>query len=166
MGATDRRCRVIGSSRKGENGLTERMVLMPEHNENLAFMECFASCVLTYLKLTGGDHRPLLLDYWNIGYERRTLLSSKHGTDVPLGELYGLRLRFMRGGRDKLAQAVGDAGAAIVLCSASKLDYFPRRYLAMEETGFGHAILVAGWDAASQSYDVADPVVHRITRLT
>ncbi|MDF2937804.1 MAG: hypothetical protein K0Q90_3177 [Paenibacillaceae bacterium] len=137
-----------------------------EQNIFLAQMECFTSCVLTYLNRNGCDPRLLLLDYWNFNYEKKTILSSKNAHDLPLGYLYGVEVSFVKGTVEKLEELVKKGDSAINLCSASKLDYFPRRFLDMESSGFWHAILITGMEEETGSYVVSDPVVNVVTRLT
>lgn len=137
-----------------------------EQNVFLAQMECFTSCVLTYLNMKGYDPRLLLLDYWNFNYEKKTILSSKNAHDLPLGYLYGVEISFVKGTASKLEELIKKGDWAIDLCSASKLDYFPRRFLEMESSGFWHAILITGMEEESGEYVVSDPVVDVVTRLT
>ncbi|MEK0316180.1 hypothetical protein [Cohnella sp. 56] len=139
--------------------------LNPEHHVQLAYMECLTSCILTYLKSTGREYDKLLLDYWNIGYEHRTLLSSKSAEHLLLQYLYGIHLRHEQGSEEGLQAAVQAGRSAVCLCMASKLPYFPRDYLNMESSGFWHAILVQGWDADKGVYLVADPVVRKVAEL-
>lgn len=130
----------------------------------LARMECLTSCVLTYLNMNGSDYQLLLLDYWNFNYEKTTILSSKNANDLPLSYLYGVEINFVKGTTGKLEELIKQGDSVICLCKASKLDYFPRNFLAMESGGFWHAILIAGQEATG-SYVVCDPVVNLITRL-
>ncbi|QMV40607.1 hypothetical protein FPL14_04855 [Cohnella cholangitidis] len=132
---------------------------------NLAYMECFASCVLTYLNFNGDDYRKVLLDYWNLNYQFRTLLSSKDARQIPLDLFYGIEMKFIKGDSKTLNQSVRGGSAAICFCQASKLDYFPRENLGMESSGFQHSILIYGWDQSGEKYVVGDPTVSAIVQM-
>lgn len=131
-----------------------------EHNINLAFMECFASCILTYLNITGKDYRKILLDYWNLGYQYKTMLSSKDARQLmlPLRYFYGIEMNFAQGNIDTLVKNIRNGSSAICLCTASKLSFFPRHYLGMESGGFKHSILILGWNQQTKRLLVADPI--------
>ncbi|MFC4102465.1 hypothetical protein [Paenibacillus xanthanilyticus] len=139
--------------------------LRPEDNIQLAYMECLTSCILTYLKSTGRDYRKVLLNYWNLSYEQRTLLSSKNAAHIPLRYLYGIDLTFREDTLEKLQSAVMAGQSVICLSKASLLAYFPHKFLSMESSGFRHAILVQGWDAEKEMLLVADPVVGAVVEL-
>ncbi|QJC53254.1 hypothetical protein HGI30_17855 [Paenibacillus albicereus] len=140
--------------------------LKPEDQVQLAYMECLTSCVLTYLKSTGRDYRKVLLNYWNLSYERRTLLSSKNAAYIPLRYLYGIGLSFEEASVERLLSVVKAGRSVICLSQASLLEYFPRSFLGMESSGFRHAILVRGWDAEKGVLLVADPVVGVVVELS
>lgn len=129
-------------------------------NVHLAFMECFTSCLLTALNLKQSDYRKVLLDYWNLDYQFRTLLSSKDARNIPLDYLYGMEMKFVHGNAEKLLKSICDGNAVILFCAASRLSFFPRNFLTMESSGFQHAILIYGWDEQTGKYLVADPVVN------
>ncbi|MFB9327852.1 hypothetical protein ACFFSY_18145 [Paenibacillus aurantiacus] len=139
--------------------------LKQEDNVHLAYMECLTSCILTYLKSTGRDYRKVLLNYWNINYEYRTLLSSKNAAHIPLRYLYGLDLSFRKDKLETLRTTVQAGQSVICLCKASKLGYFPRKFLSMESSGFWHAILVQGWEEDKGMFLVADPVVGAVVEI-
>ncbi|WP_239617715.1 hypothetical protein [Cohnella mopanensis] len=137
-----------------------------EHNINLAFMECFTSCVLTYLNIRGKDYRKILLDYWNLSYQFKTLLSGKEANQLPLEYFYGLTMTFVKGDEESLRSIIRQGRSAICLCLASRLAFFPPAYLGMEETGFQHSILLYGWDERQNRYLVTDPVVDAVASLS
>jgi hypothetical protein len=143
----------------GVDEVQERIEVKSQHHIQLAFMECFISCVLTYVQSRGLDHRLVLLDYWNLGYQFRTLQSSKDARQLPLKTLYGIELLFQKGNPDALLHWVREGHSLILFCSASKLAYFPREYLGMESSGFQHSVLIYGWDEEQGKYMVADPTV-------
>ncbi|QYR19389.1 hypothetical protein KZ483_15785 [Paenibacillus sp. sptzw28] len=136
------------------------------HNINLAFMECFTSCVLTYLNINGKDYRRVLLDYWNLSYQYKTLLSGKDARQLPLEFLYGIKLKFFKGDVESLRRCVQDGSSAICLGAASKLRYFPREYLGMESSGFQHSILIYGWNEEHLEYLVTDPMVDAVVNIS
>ncbi|MEF2966122.1 hypothetical protein V3851_09800 [Paenibacillus sp. M1] len=131
--------------------------LRKECNFKLAFMECFTSCVMTYIRLIGRDHRILLLDYWNLDYEFRTLMSSKNARNFPLDYLYGIDLKFQSGDAASLTEELRKGSSVILLCMASRLEYFPQAYLTMESSGFQHSVLIHGLDPL-RGYAVFDPM--------
>jgi len=133
-----------------------------EHLVNLSLMECFTSCVMTYVKSTGNDPSCLLLDYWNLSYQHRTLLTSKHARLLPLEYLYGMNWTDNSGDSSSLLQCVKEGNAAILLCTASRLSYFPPQYLTMESGGFQHSTLIYGWDDGQGRFLVADPIVNHL----
>lgn len=139
--------------------------LQKEHNVNLAFMECFASCVLTYLRVIGYDHRKLLLDYWNLDYQYRTLMSSKDARKFPLDYLYGIELKHVEGDINSLTDHVRQGNSIILLCMASRLDYFPRDFLSMESGGFLHSVLIHDQDPLA-GFAVFDPIVDYVGYTT
>jgi hypothetical protein len=132
---------------------------------NLSYMECFTSCVLTFLNFNGYDYRKVLLDYWNLNYQFKTLLSSKDAQRIPLDFLYGIEMKFIKGDSETLFQSIRDGSSVICFCQASKLDFFPRENLGMESSGFQHSILVYGWEEVSKKYYVADPTVRAIVQM-
>ncbi|TXK84581.1 hypothetical protein [Paenibacillus sp. N3.4] len=142
------------------------MEVKNEHNINLAFMECFTSCVLTYLNIQGKDYRKILLDYWNLSYQFKTLLSGKDARQLPLEYFYGLKMTFIKGNEELLRRHIRSGHSAICLCQASKLEFFPHSYLGMEESGFQHSILLYGWDEQQERYLVTDPVVNAVVTLS
>jgi len=137
-----------------------------EQNINLAFMECFTSCVLTYLNIREKDYRKLLLDYWNLGYQFNTLLSGKEARQLPLEYLYGVTMTFVQGDEESLRHHIRQGRSAICLCLASRLSFFPPAYLGMEQSGFQHSILLYGWDERQNRYLVTDPVVDTVASLS
>ncbi|OAS17723.1 hypothetical protein [Paenibacillus oryzisoli] len=137
-----------------------------EQNINLAFMECFTSCVLTYLNIQGKDYRKILLSYWNLSYQFKTLLSGKEARQLPLEYFYGLKMTFIKGDEESLKRYIRSGHSAICLCQASKLEFFPRSFLGMEESGFQHSILLYGWDEQQERYLVTDPVVNMVVTLS
>jgi hypothetical protein len=142
------------------------MTVKSDHNINLAFMECFTSCVLTYLNILGRDYRLLLLDYWNLSYQYKTLLSGKEARQLPLDYLYGVDMKFVMGDMETLLHDVKEGKSVIYLCSASKLAYFPREFLGMESSGFQHSILIYGWNERDGRYQVTDPIVGTIVQMS
>lgn len=136
-----------------------------EYNINLAFMECFTSCVMTYLNIKGKNYRKLLLDYWNISYQFKTLLSGKDARQLPLEYLYGVKMTFVKDDVDSLKRHMLNGNKAICLCTASKLAFFPPSFLGMEAGGFRHSILFWGWDERMEHYLVMDPVVNVSTSM-
>jgi hypothetical protein len=134
-------------------------------NVSLAHMECLTSCVLTYLNIIGHDYRRLMLDYWNLNYQYKTLLSGKEARQLPLRQLFGIELQSVRGDGEQFMLDVMSGKSVVYLCAAGNLDYFPREYLGMESAGFRHAILIYGWNEQDRRYRVADPVVNVVTEL-
>lgn len=130
-----------------------------EYNVRLGFMECFASSVMTYIRIMGMDHRKLLLDYWNLDYQFRTLLSGKNARKFPLRQLYGVEMEFEKGDMDAVSRHIRQGSSVVLLCAASRLDYFPREYLSMESSGFQHCILLQEL-LPDGAYTVYDPVAH------
>lgn len=128
----------------------------------LAAMECFASSVMTYLRMAGKDDYRFLLDYWSIRYQFRTLLFSKDVKQMDPEFMSGTRLRFVKGDDAVLYDCITSGLSAVFLCTASKLPYFPRSMLGLESSGFQHSILICGWDEAARQYLVADPMVDYI----
>ncbi|MFF2480913.1 hypothetical protein [Paenibacillus sp. NPDC058071] len=138
----------------------------PEHLVMLAAMECFTSCVLTYVQLLGEGRLLPMPDYWNLNYQFRTLLSSKDAKHFSLQFHYGIRMSFTRGDSERLRETIAGGQAAILLCSASRLAYFPRHMLGLETAGFQHSILISGWDEQAGSYRIADPMVGHVGEAT
>lgn len=128
------------------------------YNVNLAFMECFTSCVLTYVHLTGRDYTKVILDYWNLRYQFKTLLSSKDARQLPLQYLYGIRMKFVKGSKQTLLDHLRQGTSVIYLCMASRLAYFPRSYLGMEAGGFQHSVLLLGCTGPSERILFMDPM--------
>lgn len=128
----------------------------------LAAMECFASCVLTYLKMSGQNSSRFLLDYWNVNYQFKTLLSSKDARQMTLSFYYGMEMKFVKGNARTLQECVSSGICAVLLCAASKLPYFPRQMLGLESSGFQHSILIYGRDGLFNEYAVVDPMADYI----
>lgn len=126
---------------------------------NLAPMECFTSCVASYLNLSGKDYKKLLLQYWNINYQYKTLLSSKNPREMSLSFIYGIDVTLVNGPLDELHSSIREGRSVIFMCKASRLFYFPEKLLALEDSGFQHCILILGWNEATDSYIVADPII-------
>ncbi|MFB9278149.1 hypothetical protein [Cohnella cellulosilytica] len=136
--------------------------IAPEHLVKLAAMECFASCALTYARALGRNRPGIMPDYWNLNYQFRTLLSSKDARQLSLLFHYGVRITLVRGQQERLQADLLSGGCAILLCSASKLRYFPASMLGLETSGFQHCILVQSWNPRTAAYRVADPMVDYI----
>lgn len=134
----------------------------PEHLVMLAAMECFASCVLTYIRMIGGGRLPPMPDYWNLSYQFRTLLSSKDAKQYSLHYHYGVRMNFARGDGRQLREEIAGGKMAVLLCAASRWSYFPARMLGLETAGFQHSVLICGWDDAAGTFRIADPMVGHI----
>lgn len=152
---------------EGEMALTGEATEMRGHKHiYLGYMECFSSCILTYLHMTGRDERIMLLDYWNLKYDRRTLLSSKDARHIALKYLYGIELQFEKGDTNRLIHWIRQGYSVIAFTTASGLDYFPRAYVTMESAGLNHAILIYGWNERQRTFLISDPVVHTWAELT
>ncbi|UJF31868.1 hypothetical protein [Paenibacillus hexagrammi] len=139
--------------------MSTRLSSQNEHNVNLGFMECFTSCVMTYVRVMGWDHRNLLLNYWNLDYQHQTLLGSKDSRKFSMDYLYGVDMNYVAGDLASLTGHIRQGYSVILLCMASRLDYFPRALLSMESSGFQHSILILGLDAES-GFHVLDPIVN------
>lgn len=136
-----------------------------EHYVNLAFMECFTSCIMTYLNIKEKNYRKLLLEYWSISYQYKTLLSARNPRQLSLEYLYGVKLTFVKGDEPSLRQYIRSGKHAICLSTASKLSFFPSSFLGMEANGFQHSILIYGLDEQLNQYGVIDPVTNITTGL-
>lgn len=136
-----------------------RREVKPEHLVKLAAMECFASCVLTYVRCLEMGYPVMMPDYWNLTYQFKTLLSSKDARQMDLAFQYGIGLEFRRGSDEPIQEALRSGQCVILLCAASKLPYFPASHLGFERSGFQHCILLYDWDAETAAYGAADPMV-------
>ncbi|MBB6729985.1 hypothetical protein [Cohnella zeiphila] len=131
----------------------------------LAAMECFASCALTYARMVQPSGPRLPPDYWNLSYQFRTLLSSLDYRQMTLEFHYGIRLAFERGGSRSLYGELSSDRAAILLCSASRLPYFPPSMLGLESAGFRHCVLLLGLDPDRERCKIADPMADFVGEL-
>jgi hypothetical protein len=137
-------------------------VVEPGHLIKLAAMECFTSCVLTYIRMIGRGREQPMPDYWNLSYQFRTLLSSKDAKQFSLPFHYGVAMDFTRGDCGQLQEAIAAGKTAILLSAASRWSYFPASMLGLENAGFQHCVLVCGWDGKSGKFRIADPMLEHI----
>lgn len=125
----------------------------------LAPMECIASCVMTALGMKGRTPEWYLLDYWNINYFFKVLVSSKKSINLRnLKTLYGVDVAFRKTTSEELATRLEAGGLALLDCKASRLSFFPHSMLSYDDSGFNHSILLCSFREEDRSFLVADPV--------
>ncbi|EFM12163.1 hypothetical protein PaecuDRAFT_0843 [Paenibacillus curdlanolyticus YK9] len=138
----------------------------PDEIIKLAAMECAASCITTALNLFGCDYRYFLLGYWNLTYYAGTLMSGKHVRQLDLESVFGIQKTLHAGSAVSLRESLDEQSIVLMLCHASKLDFFPRNELSLEAEGFQHYILIYGYDAVSKQYLIIDPIADYIGGMT
>jgi len=140
--------------------------VVPEHLVMLAAMECFTSCVLTYVRIIDDGSFHPMPDYWNLSYQFRTLLSSKDAKQFSLRFHYGVEMNFIRGDCEQLKQELASGKSAILMSSASRWSYFPASMLGLENAGFQHCVLICSWNEATETFRIADPMLKHIGDAT
>ncbi|MWC29854.1 hypothetical protein [Paenibacillus sp. MMS18-CY102] len=138
----------------------------PDDVIKLAAMECAASCITTALHMHGCDYRYFLLGYWNLTYFSGTLMSGKHVRHLDLESVFGVQKTLHAGSPDDLRGALKEQAIMLMLCHASKLQFFPKNQLSLESEGFQHYILIYGYDVESGQFLIIDPIADYIGRMT
>lgn len=129
------------------------------HLIQLAPMECIASCVMTALGMKGQVPEWYLLDYWNINYFFKVLVSSKKSMNLKnLKTIYGVEVAFRKTTPEELTHRFAAGGLALLDCKASRLPFFPSSMLSYDDSGFTHSILLCGFREEDRCFLVADPV--------
>lgn len=138
---------------------TETVYKPQFHLIQLAPMECIASCVMTALGMKGQVPEWYLLDYWNINYFFKVLVSSKKSMNLKnLKTLYGVDVVFRKTTPEELTLRFAAGELALLDCKASRLPFFPRSMLSYDDSGFTHSILLCGFREEDRCFLVADPV--------
>ncbi|MEV5027394.1 hypothetical protein [Paenibacillus sp. LPE1-1-1.1] len=138
-------------------------LLQKENIVKLAPMECFTSCLMTYIKMSGEDPSVMLLDYWNLHYKFKTLISSKDARQLKVGRFFDIDMTLVRGNKETLEVELAKGNSVIFLCKASQLSYFPSSMLGLEDSGFQHSILICGREQGETEGDkVVDPMLDYI----
>ncbi|UNK18928.1 hypothetical protein MNQ98_02450 [Paenibacillus sp. N3/727] len=132
----------------------------------LAAMECAASCLLTLLRMKQVSSQYFLINYWSLNYSSGLLMSGKNIRLYRLDYLYGIQSELKKGTEDDLVRFIHEGGAALLMCRAADLDYFPRELLTHEENGIQHFSLIYGCDASGSQFQVADPTADYIGTLS
>lgn len=138
---------------------TETVYKPQFHLIQLAPMECIASCVMTALSMKGLVPEWYLLDYWNINYFFKVLVSSKKSMNLKnLKIIYGVEVAFRKTNPEELTLRFAAGGLALLDCKASRLPFFPSSMLSYDDSGFTHSILLCGFREEDRFFLVADPV--------
>ncbi|MFK7696332.1 hypothetical protein [Paenibacillus sp. HJGM_3] len=132
----------------------------------LAAMECAASCVVTALRMAGKNEAYFLLDYWNLNYISRSLVSSKSVRLNALEYMYGIRTEFCRLSPEKLQSLLRGGHMVLFVCLASGFDYFPANMLTHEASGFEHVILLYAAGRTPNTFAMTDPIADYIGDVT
>ena len=125
---------------------------------SLGAFECFATCVINALIAFGKDINYFLINYWNIEYFHNLLLGSKNIRLCSLPFIYSLEVFSKNESIEHVKDYIKENNKVIVQCKASKLDYFPERYLVGESTGMEHTFLIN--DIDEKGYNIIDGIVN------
>ncbi|MEW9700041.1 hypothetical protein [Paenibacillus sp. SI8] len=132
----------------------------------LAAMECAASCMLTGLHLSGMNYRYFLLGYWNLTYYANTLMSGGSILRSDLEYVYGIQVKPVNGSVADIIPILHEGNWAMLECLASKLHFFPKNMLGFESEHFNHFILIHGFEPATNSFLVIDPIADFIGEMS
>jgi hypothetical protein len=127
-----------------------------EKTFSLGAFECFATCILNALLCFKKDVNYFLINYWNIEYFHKLLLGSRNISLCSLPVIFNIEILKKNETIMNIKEYLGKNNKIVVQCMASKLFYFPEKYLTGEGLGMEHTFLIENIE--NDGYKITDGV--------